>query len=89
MSKKATALLERMKRSKSGWKRVDLDTVYKGYGFKIEPRAKHDKVYHPDFPQLLTYLPRHRKLAIAYVEELILKIAQLEELLSREEGKND
>ena len=61
MSKKASKLLERMRQSKSGWKRNDLDALYLGFDFIIESGGNHDIVKHPDFPQLITVLPRHNK----------------------------
>jgi hypothetical protein len=89
MVKKADKLLERMKRSKSGWKRVDIDSVYESNGFIITGKkgggSNHDKVYHPDYPQLITYLPRHNPVGEAYVSELIKKINQLKALQAQDE----
>jgi SPX domain protein involved in polyphosphate accumulation len=89
MVKNADKLLERMKRSKSGWKRVDIDTVYEGYGFIITGKkgggSNHDKVYHPDYPQLITFLPRHNPVGEAYISELIKKISQLKALQAQDE----
>ena len=87
MSPKASKLLERMRRSEANWKRADLDILYKKYGFEITHRTKHDSVKHPDFPQLRTMLPRHRKIAKAYVRiavELVTELIRLQE----EQGKS-
>jgi SPX domain protein involved in polyphosphate accumulation len=90
MVKKADKLLERMKRSKSGWKRTDIDSVYESYGFVIAGKkgggSNHDKVYHPDYPQLITYLPRHNPVSEAYISELIKKINQLKALQTQNEN---
>jgi hypothetical protein len=88
MVRKADKLLERMKRSKSGWKRNDIDSVYESYGFIITGKkgggSNHDKVYHPEYPELITYLPRHNPVGEAYISELIKKINQLKALQNRD-----
>jgi len=93
MSKKADKLLERMRRSKDGWRRTDLDTLYKGFGFiiKIKKKGPHDTVEHPDFPQFFTYLPRHRKLAKYIVNQAIKMIDSLKALqvAEKEEHQDD
>lgn len=78
MSRTAEKLLEQMRLSNSGWKRRDLDRLYRGYGFLILPGSKHDIIKHPDYPRLRTTLPRHNpvakdyvKIAIELVDELI------------------
>lgn len=63
MPPEASKLLERMRRSKDGWTRKDLDALYEGFGFKIRHGASHDIVSHEDYPQLRETLPRHRKVA--------------------------
>jgi hypothetical protein len=66
----AEKLLEDMRRSQDNWKRRDLETLYIGFGFiirKKKSRAPHDKVFHPEFPRLITSLPRHRKLSVTYI----------------------
>lgn len=58
MPTKAEKLLEQMRASKKNWKRRDLETLYKGFGFIIKSsRGPHDKVVHPDYPMLITSLP--------------------------------
>lgn len=89
MTSKAEKLLERMRQSKAGWKRRDLDDLYEGFGFVITPGGSHDIVKHPDFPQLRTTLPRHSDLAKGYVQFAIKLIDELKTLeQAREEGKN-
>ena len=74
MPSEAEKLLERMKRS-------DLERLYTGFGFRIEPgRGPHDKVFHPDFPQLITRLPRHRRVYEYLVTQAIRLIERLQEL---------
>jgi hypothetical protein len=83
MTSKADKLLEQMRRSKANWKRVDLDRLYEGFGFIITHGANHDKLKHPDFPEvreLRATLPRHRTLDKVYIEEAIKRIDRLLEL---------
>lgn len=84
MSAKSDKLLERMRNSKSGWTRNDLDALYTGFGFVIKNSSgPHDMVVHPEFPILVTYLPRHRRLAIYIVDQAIHMIERLQ-ILERE-----
>jgi len=69
-----------MRRSKAGWKRADLDTLYLGHGFVIINGSNHDIVKHPDHQHLRTTLPRHVTLARGYVEQAVKLIDQLLEL---------
>ena len=88
MTSKAYKLLEKMRRSKSGWKRHDLDQLYEGFGFIIIHGSNHDIVKHPNFPLLRTTLPRQNYLAIGYIEQAIKLIDKLLELEGNQnEGK--
>jgi len=78
-----------MRRSKAKWKRKDLDMLYKGYGFIIEPQSNHDKVWHPKYPQLVTFLPRHRTIAPHLVATAVKLIDSLNLLEQQEEAGND
>lgn len=80
MSEKAEKLLERMRVSKANWKRHDLETLYRGFGFVIESRSNHDLVSHPDFPQLISYLPRHTKIAKYVVGQAVRLVDELKNL---------
>ncbi len=83
MSSKALKLLEKMRNTSASWKREDIVTLYKGFGFQVISGGKHDKITHPDFPQLITFLPRHTKLARIYVikaVDLVEKLIQLREI---------
>ncbi len=86
-SKKASKLLDAMRRSKAKWKRKDLVSLYEGYGFTIESRGKHDLVTHPDFPQLVTYLPRHNKVAKYLVVQAVRMVDRLNELKEAQGGE--
>ncbi len=90
MSAKAEKLLERMRNSKSGWTRSDLEALYVGFGFIIQNSSgPHDKVIYPEFPTLITALPRHRKLAIYIVNQAIVMIERLKVLeKARDEEEN-
>ncbi len=60
MPSSAEKLLERMRRSKSGWKRKDIESLYEGFGFVLHHGAKHDYYVHPDYPELRDTLKRSR-----------------------------
>lgn len=86
MPSKAEKLLEQMRRSKSNWKRADLDKLYEGFGFVITHGGNHDIVKHPNSPELRTTLPRHRELAKGYVEFAVKLIDRILEL--QKEGRS-
>lgn len=89
MSNKAEKLLKKLRDSKKGVKRIDLEHLYKGFGFIIveNSRGPHDKVYHPEYPMLITSLPRHRKLGVYNVEQAINMVERLKELQKSKEKK--
>ena len=86
MPSKAEKLLEQMRRSKSNWKRADLDKLYEGFGFVITHGGNHDIAKHPNYPELRTTLPRHRELAKGYVEFAVKLIDRILEL--QKEGRS-
>jgi|GEM_PF-774863 len=78
MPPKAEKILAQLRQSSKNCKRRDLETLYKGFGFIIESsRGPHDKVYHPDFPMLITALPRHNELANYNISQAIALIDKL------------
>jgi hypothetical protein len=77
MSQKGMKLLESMRRSKSGWKRRDLDRLYSAFGFIISHGANHDIVKHPKYPDLRATLPWHNEIAKVYVDYAVKKVDQL------------
>ena len=80
MSSGPEKLLEDMRRTKAKWKRRDIVALYEGFGFVIEHGTKHDKVYHPDYPQHVEGLPRHRKLPKVYVSNAVKLVDKVREL---------
>lgn len=89
MSDKAEKLLEKLRANKKGVTRVELERLYKGFGFVISSgKGPHDSVTHPDFPMLYTSLPRHRKLLKYNVVQAVRLIDRLKEL-EKAIGKND
>jgi len=80
MSSGPEKLLEDMRRTKAKWKRRDIVALYEGFGFVIEHRSNHDKVYHPKYPRLNEGLPRHRKLPKVYVSKAVKLVDKLKEL---------
>jgi hypothetical protein len=80
MSSRAEELLDKARRSSSGWRRTELDSLYESFGFSVVARAKHDMAFHPEYPTLKTMLPRHRKVNRFYVEQAVKLIDKLIEL---------
>lgn len=70
-------LLERMRRSKTGWSHDDLKKLYLSYGFLMRDGNKHSIFSHPVFPDLRATVARHNTLAIGYVQYAIKLIDKL------------
>lgn len=49
-TRQAHKLLQKAKNSPHGWTRVDIDKLYKSFGFIIKSGNNHDIVKHPDLP---------------------------------------
>ncbi len=77
MPSSAYKLLERAKKTQSGWKRQELDRLYTGFGFIIRHGRSHDIVYHPDYPNLRETLPRHKNVKPVYVRQAVKLINTL------------
>jgi hypothetical protein len=71
MPQKAEKLLESMRSSANNWRRDDIVTLYKGFGFIITHGHSHDIVKHPEYPDLRTTLPRHRSIAKYFVKTAV------------------
>ena len=74
------SLLDKMRRTKSGWTYADLDTLYRGLGFKVREGGKHCIYIHSRFPQLRAAVTRHRSLAKGYIEHALHLADKLSEL---------
>lgn len=61
-------LLERMRRTRSGWGENDLDRLYRSFGFQeiTRPRAPHRVYVHPDYLDLRSTVARKRSLPKGY-----------------------
>ena len=77
MNRRAFRLLERARGSKADWKRVDLDRLYKAFGFEIRHGSKHDIVVHPDHPDLRATLTRSDPLAKGYIGWAVVLIERV------------
>lgn len=77
MPSKAEKMLERMRRSASGWKRRDLESLYEGFGFVLKHGRKHDYYSHPKYPQLRDTLKRSRTVSDYSVRNAIRLIDML------------
>lgn len=78
-------LLEKMRKSKTGWKFNELESLYVKFGFEKYEGSRHTMYIHPDFPELRATVTRHKSLAIGYVHHAIKLIDRLKEL---KEGEN-
>ncbi len=77
-------LLDRMRRSKSGFGCRDLDALYGSFGFKY--REGRDRFwYHPKYPRLCANVARHNQLAKGYVAHAVRIIDQLKRLEAQDE----
>ncbi len=92
MPTKASKLLEAMRQSKAKWKRKDLVSLYSGYGFVIITKGKHDMVTHPEFPQLVTFLPRRNKIPqylVATAVQMVDRLNALKSMGEEDAGEQD
>lgn len=81
MGDEGVNLLEKARATKAGWHRQELVSLYDGFGFIIKSgRGPHDKVFHPDYPELITWLPRHNKLHEYNIEQAVKLIDRLQKL---------
>ncbi|MGD0780693.1 MAG: hypothetical protein ABR954_07975 [Dehalococcoidales bacterium] len=78
-------LLERMRRSKTGWTCEDLEKLYLGLGFEKQEGGKHTIYVHPKFSELRATITRSRSLAIGYIIHAI----RLADMLKEKESKNE
>lgn len=85
--KQGQKLLERAKSSPYGWRREDLDSLYKSYGFVIRGGRKHDIVKHPVHVDLRATLTRsssdlhsdYIRHAVKMINELLIRQKKSEE----------
>ena len=80
MNKRAARLLEKARASKAGWKRADLDRLYRAFGFEIRHGSKHDIAIHPAHPFFRATLTRSDPLAKGYIAWAATMIETLLEL---------
>lgn len=73
-------LLEKMRRSKAGWKFNDIERLYISFGFEKHEGVNHTLFIHPDFLELRASVARHRNLAIGYIQYAIKLIEKLKKL---------
>lgn len=70
-------LLERMRRSKAGWRLRDLDELYRGFGFEAIEGGKHRLYIHPDFADLRATVTRGSVIPIGYVAAAVRNVDRL------------
>ena len=80
MATAAETLLEKMRRTKSGWGSDDLRTLYLGFGFDRREGGKHEVYIHTEFPELRATVARQSELPVGYVQHAISLINRLQTL---------
>jgi hypothetical protein len=87
MSRKAKKILEQMRRNKAGWHSRDFHTLYLGFDFmRKEGRGSHTTFIHPDFPDIIEQIPRHKELGKSYARDAVKNI---DLLLRRKKERED
>ena len=81
----AAKLLEKMRRTKTGFGQDDFRTLYKGFGFEEVQGGNHAKYYHPKY-DLTATVGRHNQLATGYAASAVKLIDQLLALEAYEEN---
>jgi hypothetical protein len=78
-------LLERMRRTRSGWGEDDLDRLYRSFDFReiTRPRAPHRVYVQPDCPDLRATVARKKSLPKGYATTAVRLI---DTLLERRKG---
>lgn len=89
MPSSAEKLLERMRRSKSGWKRKDIGSLYEGFGFELHHGAKHDYYKNPDYPALRDTLKRSRTIPEYNVRKAVRLIDKFIAMRDKVESDED
>jgi len=79
-------LLERMRRTHSGWGEDDMDRLYRSFGFReiTRSRAPHRVYVHPDYPDLRATVARKSSLPKGYATTAVRLI---DKLLERQKAK--
>jgi hypothetical protein len=86
----AEMMLERMRRTSSGYHPKDFETLYLGFGFLSKEGKKHTTYYHPKYPTLRDQVARHKFLADYFAENAVALIDELLELENNDdEGDGD
>jgi hypothetical protein len=75
------SLLEKMRRSKNGWRPGDLEELYAGFGFVYREGSKHRIYFHPVHKDLLATVKRADPLPVGYIARAV-KLVQ--DLIERE-----
>lgn len=70
-------LLERMRRTKAGWRLRDLHELYTGFGFDMVEGGKHRLYIHPKHPDLRATVTRSSTMPVGYVSTAVKLVDQL------------
>lgn len=87
MGEEGVNLLAKARATKAGWHHKEIESLYYAFGFTIKNgRGPHDKVYHPKYPELITWLPRHDKIGEYNIDNAIKLIDRLQKLEEARHG---
>jgi len=89
MPSDAERILQRMRRTATGWRPSDFETLYRGFGFDREEGGEHTLYTHPKSPWLNAAVGRHRKLTPGYARHAVRLIDRLLELQAAENKANE
>ena len=73
-------LLERMRRSKGGWRPIDLERLYLGFGFQLKEGGKHRLYFHSRDRSLMATVRRADPLPTGYVVQAVRLVDVLIEM---------
>jgi hypothetical protein len=82
----AQKLLERMRKSPSGWGQTDFERLLDGFGFKWREGGKHRFYFHPRLSKLKISVPRHNTLKEWVARDAVKLIDELTSLSKAKEG---
>jgi len=82
-------LLERMRRSKGGWRPDDLARLYSSFGFDALEGAKHKLYIHPIYPDLRATVTHSSTLPVGYVSQAVRIVDELRKRLREADHGND
>lgn len=85
----AQKMLERMRKSASGWGQRDFERLLGGFGFKWREGGKHRIYFHQHFSDLCISVPRHNTLREWVARDAVKLIDELTNRSKSKEAVNE